>query len=488
MKKTLLLILDGLGIAPKGEGNPIYQAQAPTIQKLLDLPQMLPIEASGRAVGLPAGFIGNSEVGHLNIGAGTIVYQDMTKIDIAIEDGSFFKNPTIVNLLAQAKEKGGNIHFMGLLSDGGVHSHIDHIKALLKCAKDADVPAFLHAFIDGRDVAPTSGVHFVEKILPALEENNAHLASLCGRFYAMDRDNRWERVQEAYDLLVCGKGIQITDPIKALQDAYAQEEYDEFIKPRLLNPNGIIKDNDAVFFFNFRADRARELSHALSDKEFEGFAREKVVHLSSMASMTMYDSSLKIGIAFPKQNLKNTLGERISAQNIPQLRIAETEKYAHVTYFFNGGREEPFPLEDRILIPSPRDVATYDLKPEMSAKEVTSKLLDAMQSEKYQFVVCNLANPDMIGHTGNIKASIKALEVVDSCVEDILALVAENDWRIVIMADHGNIEEMLSKNNQPQTAHTLNPVPLIHIDGSIPQDLDPKKFTKLADVAKLILD
>ncbi len=486
MKNTLLLILDGLGIAPYSPANALAQANIPHLQKLLDYPQTLSIEASGRAVGLPAGFIGNSEVGHLNIGAGTIVYQDMTKIDVAIEDETFFTNPVIVELLEKTKAKNGRVHFMGLLSDGGVHSHINHLFALLKCAKKAEVPAFVHAFMDGRDTAPTSGIEYINKLLPELEKNDAKLATICGRFYVMDRDKRWERVQEAYELFAEGKGLQISDPIKALEESYANDIKDEFVKPILVDKEGILRENDAIFFFNFRADRAKEIGFALSDPNLYCFNRKIFHKLSAIAGMTQYDSCLNIGVAFPKQNLKNTLGERISCLNIPQLRIAETEKYAHVTYFLNGGREEAFPLEDRILIPSPRDVATYDLKPEMAAVEVTDTLIEKMQSKKYPFIVCNLANPDMIGHTGVMQAAIKGLEIVDSCVAKILAEVEKEDWKLILLADHGNVEEMLDKNGEIHTAHTLNKVPLLVLEGNKPIDLDPEKYTKLADVAQLV--
>ncbi len=486
MKNTLLLILDGFGIAPNTPSNAIYQAKAPTLQKLLALPEMVEIDASGRAVGLPTGFIGNSEVGHLNIGAGTIVYQDMTKIDLAIEEGTFFENEVITELLASAKEKNGRVHFLGLLSDGGVHSHINHLHALLQFAQKKEVPAFVHAFLDGRDTPPSSGKNYVEKLLPMLEETNGKLASLCGRFYAMDRDNRWERVKEAYDLLTSGNGIKISDPIQTLEESYKFDEFDEFVKPRILDQDGIIKDNDVVFFFNFRADRARELGFALSSEHFDGFERAKFPKLAGIAGMTLYESKLSLKVAFPKQNLKNTIGERLSDRGIKQLRIAETEKYAHVTYFFNGGREEPFPNEDRVLIPSPKEVATYDLKPEMSANDVTTQLIEAIKDDKYQFIVCNLANPDMVGHTGIMPAAISAIEFVNECVDRILAVIAEKDWKIIITSDHGNAECMMDENGNPQTAHTLNKTPLIVIEGASPVAIDRNEHTKLADIAKLI--
>ncbi len=486
MKPTLLLILDGFGIAEKNAGNAIYQAKAPLLQRLLALPEMVEIEASGRAVGLPKGFIGNSEVGHLNIGAGAVVYQDMTKIDVAIEDGSFFENPVILELLANAKQNNGRVHFLGLLSDGGVHSHIDHLFALLKCAQDAHVESFVHAFMDGRDTPPSSGLGYMEKLVQKLPEYQAKLASICGRFYAMDRDSRWERVKEAYELLVEGKGEEISNPLKALEEAYANEETDEFLKPRIFNKNGIIKDNDAVFIFNFRADRARELAFALSAKHFDGFERRSVPQLVDIAGMTMYDSKLNLNVAFEKKNIKNTIGERLAEHKIPQLHLAETEKYAHVTYFFNGGREEPFELEDRELIPSPKDVETYDLKPQMAANKVTEKLCEAICCEKYGFIVCNLANPDMVGHTGILEAAIQAVEVVDTCVEKILLAAKERNWKVIITSDHGNVEEMLDKDGNPHTAHTLNKTPLILIENDKAVALDKERFTKLADIAQLI--
>ncbi len=486
MKPTLLLILDGFGIAPKNAGNAIYQANAPLIQRLLALPELVEIEASGRAVGLPKGFIGNSEVGHLNIGAGSVVYQDMTKIDVAIEDGTFFENPVISELLNNAKINNGRVHFLGLLSDGGVHSHISHLFALLKIAQEKNVPAYVHAFLDGRDTAPTSAKHYIEELNSKLLEYNATLATICGRFYAMDRDNRWERVQEAYELLIEGKGEKISNPLIALEKAYEDGEHDEFIKPRLLDKNGIIKDNDAVFIFNFRADRAREIAFALSAKNFDGFERNKVIKLSDIAGMTLYDTKLNLNVAFEKKNIKNTIGQKLSENHIPQLHLAETEKYAHVTYFFNGGREEPFNLEDRMLIPSPKEVETYDLKPEMSAHKVTDKLLDAICCDKYKFIVCNLANPDMVGHTGVLEAAIKAIEVVDNCLEKILFAAKESGWKVILTSDHGNVEEMLDKEGNPHTAHTLNKTPLLVIDNDKPIALDKTKFTKLADIAQLI--
>ena len=466
MKPTLFLILDGYGLAPDGPGNAAFLADTPTLDRLLALPGMGKLEASGRPVGLPSGFIGNSEVGHLNIGAGRVVYQDMTRIDIAIENGDLFANPVLLELMGNVRARGGRIHFCGLLSDGGVHSHIDHLAALLEMAQKEGVPALVHAFLDGRDTPPTSGAGYVERLKPVLEKTGARLADVIGRFYAMDRDKRWERVAVAWDMLVHGKGERIDDASAALATAYASGENDEFVKPRiLLDPaESVIRDGDGVFCFNFRADRGRELVHAFTDAEFTGFERGTLPDLAGIASMTSYEACLTVPVAFTKENLDMTMGEVVAERGMRQLRIAETEKYAHVTYFFSGGREAPFENEDRILVESPRDVATYDLKPQMSAEEVTDKLLDAWNSGKYDFVVCNLANPDMVGHTGFIDAAKKACETVDACVARIEKAVAERGGILCITADHGNVEKMVDEEGRPQTAHTLNPTPFLIID------------------------
>lgn len=483
---TLLLILDGYGLAAPGPGNAAALAHTPTLDRLLATPGLAKLIASGREVGLPEGFIGNSEVGHLNLGAGRIVYQDMTRIDVDLENGDFFRNPVLLSLCQKVKASGGRLHFMGLLSDGGVHSHINHVKALLDLSRQQGVPALVHAFMDGRDTSPTSGVHYIEALQPALD-NHCRLATLCGRFYAMDRDKRWERVQVAWDLLVHGKGEAAPDPLTALHAAYAAGETDEFLKPRLVLPaeEATIRDGDGVFFFNFRADRGRELASVFLDPLFTNFDRPTAPALSAMATMTAYDSAFAIPVAFEKDNLAKTLGEVISAMGLKQLRIAETEKYAHVTYFFNGGRETPFPGEDRLLVPSPKEVATYDLKPQMSAVEVTDKLLHAWDSGQYTFAVCNLANPDMVGHTGIIDAAIKACETVDACVERIEAAILASGGRLCITADHGNVEVMLAPDGSPQTAHTTNPTPFIIIDPHQPVSLAP--LGKLGDVAPTLL-
>ena len=488
VKPTLFLILDGYGLAPEGPGNAAFLANTPTLDRLLGQPGVGRLDASGRQVGLPSGFIGNSEVGHLNIGAGRVVYQDMTRIDMAIETGDLFKNPVLLDLMEKIRAKGGRIHFCGLLSDGGVHSHLDHLGALLEMAQKEGVPALVHAFLDGRDTPPTSGAGYVARLMPMLEKTGGRLADIIGRFYAMDRDKRWERVNVAWDMLVHGKGEKIDDAVKALENAYAAGENDEFVKPRiLLDPSeSVIRDGDGVFCFNFRADRGRELVHALTDADFTGFERGTVPAMAGVATMTSYEASLDaaVPVAFTKDNLDKTMGEVVAGLGLKQLRIAETEKYAHVTYFFSGGREAPFENEDRILVESPRDVATYDLKPEMSAFEVTDKLLDAWNSGKYDFVVCNLANPDMVGHTGFIEAAIKACETVDACVERIEKAVSARGGVLCITADHGNVEKMIDEEGRPQTAHTLNQTPfLIYDEGKA----IPVKDGKLGDIMPTIL-
>ncbi len=483
-KPTLFLILDGYGLAPAGPGNAAALADTPTLDRLIALPERGSLEASGRAVGLPSGFIGNSEVGHLNIGAGRIVYQDMTRIDIAIENGGLSQNPVVASLLDSVSAKGGRIHFCGLLSDGGVHSHIRHLESLLQAAAQRGVPALVHAFLDGRDTPPSSGARYVEELLGMLKKHGGRLADMTGRFYAMDRDKRWERVSVAWDALVHGKGEKISDPLAALEQAYAAGETDEFLKPRILAEDASFRSGDGVFFFNFRADRGREFVHALTDADFKDFERGDMPDLCGVASMTSYDSSLSVPVAFRKDNLKNTMGELVSSMGLRQLRIAETEKYAHVTYFFSGGREDAFPGEDRILVESPRDVATYDLKPEMSAPEVTDKLLAAWNSGKYDLVVCNLANPDMVGHTGKLPAAIKACETVDACVARIEKAVMDRHGILAITADHGNVEKMIAEDGSPHTAHTLNKTPFIILDDGSPVALNDGR---LGDIMPTLL-
>ncbi|MCC8194994.1 MAG: 2,3-bisphosphoglycerate-independent phosphoglycerate mutase [Deltaproteobacteria bacterium] len=487
---TALLILDGWGLAPAGPGNAASLANTPTVDKILSHPSFTAIEASGRAVGLPAGYMGNSEVGHMNLGAGRIVYQDMTLIEIAMERGEFPTNPVIADVLGKTKASGGSVHFIGLLSNGGVHSHIDHLKGLLDAAKSAGVPAFVHAFMDGRDTSPTSGAGFVAEILDHMRAiGHGTLATMTGRYYAMDRDKHWERNILAWNAMVHGEGERVTDPVDALKKAYAHDETDEFLKPRIVVAEGgephVIVDNDGLFFFNFRADRARQLTRAFYEKDFDGFDRGKMPKLAAFATFTPYESSIPVPAAFTKPEVTESMGEIVSQMGLQQLRIAETEKYAHVTYFFSCGREDKFPGEERRLIPSPRDVATYDLKPEMSAYQVAETFVEEWKTGKYGFAVCNLANPDMVGHTGVIPAGIKACEAVDACAKKIIDAVLESNGRILITADHGNIEELLTEDGKPMTAHTTNKVPLAVLDNGPVKKL--RSGGKLGDVSPTIL-
>lgn len=497
MIPTLLLILDGWGIPPKDENK---QADAPLLANTPNIDRLFrdypnsSLKASGRAVGLPEGYMGNSEVGHLNIGAGRIVYQDMTRIDVAIEDGSFQKNPVFNDLFDKVEKNDGRIHLIGLVSDGGVHSHIEHLKSLCKLASDRGLKVRIHCILDGRDTDPHSGAHFVADLERSIRDlGDVKIADLVGRFYAMDRDKRWERVKEAWDLFAHDEAkLSALNAAAALQASYQQDITDEFVEPVTLDdgrdpgePRGMA-DGDGLFFFNFRADRMREIVSAFIDKDFTAFDRGSVPRLCGVASMSPYEETFDIPVAFPKETVALGLGEAVAQAGLKQLRLAETEKYAHVTYFFNGGREEPFAGEDRILVPSPRDVATYDQKPAMSAREVTQKFLEAWNSGKYDLVVCNLANGDMVGHTGNLKAAEEACAVVDECVGKMLTAVEDRGGRMILIADHGNCEMMLTPEGQPHTAHTTNPVPFILVDPKL------KDVTladgKLADVAPTILE
>lgn len=485
---TLLLILDGWGQAPAGPGNAVSIANTPNIDTLLaSMPKAL-LQCSGRAVGLPDGYMGNSEVGHMNIGAGRIVYQDMTRIDIAIEDGSFASNKVIAGLVESTRRSGGTLHFMGLLSDGGVHSHINHLLALLDTAAKAGVPVAVHCFMDGRDTEPTSGINFARQLSASLGDN-ARIGSVIGRYYAMDRDKRWDRVQKAWNALLLGEGRTAPDAAQAVQSAYDAGETDEFIKPCLIVPEGgkpvTIQDGDGVFFFNFRADRARQLTRCLYDPGFAEFDRVHQPKLAAFATMTHYQADYPIPAAFLRQDLADGLGEVVSRAGLKQLRIAETEKYAHVTYFFNGGLEEPFPGEERCLVPSPRDVATYDLKPEMSVYQITDKLLEDWNSGAFSFIVCNFANMDMVGHSGVIPAAVKACEAVDACVGKVLEAVRAAKGRMLLTADHGNAEEMLTPDGHPMTAHSKNKVAFLLIDEDPSKTLRPDG--KLGDIAPTIL-
>ena len=491
MTPTLLLILDGWGIAPASDGNAISIADTPNLDRLLADNPMSRLACSGRAVGLPEGFMGNSEVGHMNIGAGRVVYQDMTLIDVALEENKFQKNLVLNNVMTSAKAKGGTVHLMGLLSDGGVHSHIRHLFALLELAKELDVDVCVHVFLDGRDTSPTSGLDFVTQLQDAINKIGAgRIASISGRYYAMDRDKRWDRNQLAWDCFVHAKGNVASDPLKAIQDSYDNGITDEFFVPTVIVPEGAepkaMKDGDSVFMFNFRADRMRQIAQAMCTESFAEFNRGEFPKLSALASMTCYEKSFGLPVAFAKDDCPDPLGEVVAKQGANQLRIAETEKYAHVTYFFNCGREEPFINEDRELISSPRDVATYDLKPEMSVEEVTEKLIAAIASKKYQFIVCNFANLDMVGHTGIIEAAVKACETVDACVGRVLDAVRSAGGRALVTADHGNAEELRNADGKTHTAHTTNPVPVVLVDDTSTVTLREEGI--LGDIAPTILD
>lgn len=508
---ALLLILDGYGLAPRSSGNAVSLARTPHLDRLIGssealCPGVVRLGASGRAVGLPAGYMGNSEVGHLNIGAGRVVNQDMTRIDLAVESGALATNPALTDLLAAIGKSGGRLHLLGLLSDGGVHSHVRHLEALMRIAVQSGVPVLLDLFTDGRDAPPDSGIRFVlelRQIMAGIRSefglagpggvSRLRLATLCGRYYAMDRDRRWDRVRKAWDLLTRGTGRYSDDPCAALAAAYRQGETDEFFAPHLFGePEDVrIRDGDGLFFFNFRADRARELVSAFHCPDFTGFERERIPELAGLATMTAYDSTFAVPVAFPGEHLRQTLGEVVSNLGLRQLRIAETEKYAHVTYFFSGGREAPFPGEERILVDSPRDVPTYDLKPEMSVHEVTARLLAAGQAgsggRPHDFVVCNFANPDMVGHTGNIEASIRALEAVDVCVGRVLEFVRKRGWLLLVTADHGNSEELLDAQGRAQTAHTCNETPFLVLDGRNGALLPLYGPGRLGDIAPTLL-
>jgi 2,3-bisphosphoglycerate-independent phosphoglycerate mutase len=491
-KPVLLIIMDGWGIRADERYNAVAQAKTPHIDALTrGYPSSL-LGASGESVGLPAGQMGNSEVGHLNLGAGRIVYQDYTRINRAIEEGSFFENGVILDVLQRIKKAGGSLHLIGLLSDGGVHSHMEHIYASIRTAKREGISRiFFHALLDGRDTPPTSGDGYMSELLGFLkEEGIGRVATLGGRFYGMDRDNRWKRVKKAYDAMVLGVGEKSTHPLDAIRDGYKKGETDEFVTPTVVTdgdgPVGRIGDGDGIFFINFRADRARELTRAFTSPDFTGFVRESVPRLSGYLTMTQYDETFDLPIAFPPQELRGILGEVISRYPAEQLRIAETEKYAHVTFFFSGGDEDVFPGEERVLIPSPKEVPTYDKKPEMSAHEVQEAVISKIREKKFSLIILNFANPDMVGHTGVMEAAVTAIETVDDCVGSVVREAQEAGYTTLITADHGNTEEMWDyENDEPHTAHTTNPVPFIVVD-----DAYKGKTVRdgiLADVAPTIL-
>ena len=505
---TMLMILDGFGLSDNKHGNAIASANTPNLDKIFETYPNTTLEASGLSVGLPEGQMGNSEVGHLNIGAGRIVYQDLTRISKEISDGTFFDNPALLDAIKHVKKSNSALHLMGLLSDGGVHSHISHIFALIYLAhKHSIEKVYIHCFLDGRDVPPRSALLYIEQLEEYMKKVGVgQIATVTGRYYAMDRDERWERVEKGYNALTLGDGVVANSAIEAVELAYARDESDEFVLPTVIKYSGddspivknetsnhmdsdgsahVVKDGDVMVMFNFRPDRAREITRAFVDENFNGFERRKKVNDLFYVCMTEYDATMpKVAVAFPPESLKNTLGEYISSLGLKQLRIAETEKYAHVTFFFNGGVEAPNKNEDRVLIPSPK-VATYDLKPEMSAYLVTDKVIELINEDIYDLIILNFANADMVGHTGVMGAAIKAIEALDECVPKIVNAVLSKNGQILLTADHGNADFMLDEKSNVVTAHSTNPVPLVFISN------EPKKLIDggvLADIAPTLLN
>ena len=491
-KPVVLMILDGYGLNEKTEGNAIAMANTPVMDGLMKDYPFVPGNASGLAVGLPDGQMGNSEVGHMNMGAGRIIYQDLTSITKAIEDGDFFENEAMLAAIDNCKKNDSSLHLWGLLSDGGVHSHNTHLYGILElCKKQGLEKVFIHPFFDGRDTPPASGKDYLAELIEKTKEIGVgKVASLSGRYYAMDRDNRWDRVEKAYASLVYGEGVKAEDPIKAMENSYAEDVTDEFVLPTVITENGepvsLVKENDSVIFFNFRPDRAREITRAFCDDEFTGFSRRNGRIPLTYVCFKDYDETIpnKL-VAFKKQSIANTFGEYLAKNGKTQLRLAETEKYAHVTFFFNGGIEEPNENEERILVKSPA-VATYDLQPEMSAPEVSEKLNAAIKSDKYDVIVINFANPDMVGHTGVIEAAVKAVEKVDECVGAAVEAVKSVDGVLFICADHGNAEKMIDyETGEPHTAHTTNPVPFILVNYG---DVKLREGGCLADIVPTLLE
>ena len=480
---TTLIIMDGFGLAPAAADNAVSLANTPVLDKLFREYAHTTLSASGLDVGLPAGQMGNSEVGHTNIGGGRVVFQDLPRISRAIEDGSFFKNEAYNKAMDDCLKNDSSLHLYGLLSDGGVHSHIDHLFALLQMARDKGLTkVYVHCFLDGRDVSPTSGKGFVQELQDKCAQLGVgRIATVMGRYYAMDRDKRWERVQMAYDAMVYGEGHHSSDPVAAVAESYANGVTDEFVEPVVIDPDGTISDNDSIIFFNYRPDRAREITRAIVDPDFDGFARE--FFPTTYVCNTEYDASMpNVLVAWLRIAVKNGLGEYLSSMGMTQLRIAETEKYAHVTFFFNGGVEKQYPGEDRVLVPSPK-VATYDLQPEMSAFEVCDKCVERIESGAYDVIILNFANCDMVGHTGVLEAAVKAVETVDTCVGRVVDATLKMGGIAMVTADHGNAEDMKQPDGSPMTAHTTNLVPFILCGAGT--ELRPGR---LADIAPTILD
>ena len=484
-KKAVLIILDGYGLAAPTDGNAIYKAKKPNLDRLFSQYPTTTLSASGLDVGLPEGQMGNSEVGHTNIGAGRVVFQILPKISQEIATGKFFENPVYIKAMEDAKASGKALHIMGLMSTGGVHSHLTHVFGILDMAKARGVEkVFVHCYLDGRDVAPKSGAGFVKQLQDKCTQlGNASIATVQGRFYGMDRDKRWERVEEGYNAIVCGEGIQNPDPVGAIEESYANDVTDEFVKPVVVDAQGVINQGDSVIFMNFRPDRAREMTWALNLPDFDGFERKKTVYPLSYVCTAQYDEALPLPIAYPPEVIENTLGDYISAKGLKQFRVAETEKYAHVTFFFNGGVEKQTEGEERCLVPSPKEYPTYDLIPQMSAKQVAEKCCEAISSGEYDLVVCNFANCDMVGHTGIMDAAVNAVETVDECMGSIMAAVeARDDTVLLVTADHGNADCMFDESGKVNTAHTTNPVPFTVCDKAV--SLKPGR---LADIAPTIL-
>ncbi|MBQ9934125.1 MAG: 2,3-bisphosphoglycerate-independent phosphoglycerate mutase [Ruminiclostridium sp.] len=482
---TVLIIMDGFALGEDTPGNAVQAAATPQLDYLFSQHPFCQLEASGLNVGLPDGQMGNSEVGHTNIGAGRVVFQDLPKISLAIQEGTFFQNPTYLEAIRACKENGTALHLMGLLSDGGVHSHITHLFALMDLAKEQGVEQlYIHAFLDGRDVSPSSGKGFMEQLQNKIQEIGlGQVSVVSGRYYAMDRDSRWERLQKAYDAMVCSEGPFNPDPVQAIQASYDAGVTDEFMEPVVCCREGAIQAGDSVIFMNFRPDRAREITRALTDPDFTSLERKKGFVPVQFVCTTEYDASLtNVSIAFPHEKLENIFGQYLSQLGLTQLRIAETEKYAHVTFFFNGGQEAVFPGEDRCLIPSPK-VATYDLQPEMSAYAVTEEAVSRIKSGKYDVVILNFANCDMVGHTGVFDAAVKAVETVDTCVGQVVSAVTEMGGVALITADHGNAEQMVDGEGKPFTAHSTNPVPLCIVGADV-----HLRDGRLADIAPTMLD